>query len=183
MLRDINEGLLDALILSSIYEKKEDLIIQEEDIVYQLTSSNTQNDYDNISYISLGECENKLKKQNNIRDNSSILILKIDYTLPGLYIPIVQYKLFHPDKKEPLYLNTCIESPISLSYPILKDIDNNTFMHDPKNEYYKDKCYPYTTDNGTDIILNDRKKEYNNNNFGLCENNCEFIGINNENKK
>ena len=56
-------------------------------------------------------------------------------------------------------------------------------MHDPKNEYYKDKCYPYTTDNGTDIILNDRKKEYNNKYFGLCENNCEFIGINNENKK
>jgi hypothetical protein len=27
------------------------------------------------------------------------------------------------------------------------------------------------------------EKEYNNNNFGLCENNCEFIGINNENKK
>ena len=183
MLKDISEGILDNLINSSIYEKKEDLIIQEEDIVYQLTSCNTQKDYDNISYISLGECENKLKKKNNIIDNSSILIFKIDYTIPGLYIPIVEYKFFHPETKEPLDLNACIESPISFSYPILKNIDNNTFKHDPNNEYYNDKYYPYTTDNGTDTILNDRKKEYNNNNFSLCESNCKFIGINNENKK
>ena len=111
------------------------------------------------------------------------MIFKIDYTIPGFYIPIVEYKFFHPDTKEPLDLNPCIESPISLSYPILRDINNNTFMHGPNNEYYNDKCYPYTTNNGTDIILNDRKKEYNNNNFGLCENNCKYIGINNENKK
>jgi len=183
IINDISEGILDTLIDSSIYEKKEELIIQEKDIVYQLTSSNIQNDYDNISYIDLGECEKKLKKQKNISDNSSILIFKIDYTIPGFYIPIVQYKFFHPDTKELLDLNTCIESPISLSYPILKDINNNAFMHDPNNQYYNDKCYPYTTDNGTDIILNDRKKEYNNKNLGLCEKNCKFIGINKENKK
>ena len=56
-------------------------------------------------------------------------------------------------------------------------------MHDPNNEYYNDKCYLYTTDNGADIILNDRKKEYNDKNLGLCESNCKFVGINNENKK
>ena len=44
MLKDISEGILDILINSSINEKKEDLIIQEEYIVYQLTSSNTQKD-------------------------------------------------------------------------------------------------------------------------------------------
>ena len=107
------------------------------------------------------------------------MIFKIDYIIPGLYIPIVEYKFFHPDTKESLDLNTCIDSPISLSYPILKDINNNTFMHDPNNEYYNDKCYPYTTDNRTDIILNDRKNEYNNKNLGLCEKNSRFIGINN----
>ena len=183
IINDIIEGILDTLINSSIYAKKEELIIQEEDIVYQLTSYNIQKDYDNISYIDLRDCEKKLKKYKNISDNSSILIFKIDYIIPGLYIPIVEYKFFHPDTKESLDLNTCIDSPISLSYPILKDINNNTFMHDPNNEYYNDKCYPYTTDNGTDIILNDRKKEYNNKNLGLCEKNCRFIGINNENKK
>ena len=183
IINDITGGILNNLIDSSIYEKKEELIIQEEDIVYQLTSSNTQNDYDNIYYIDLGECEKKLKKQKIISNNSSILIFKIDYILPGLYIPIVEYKLFHPDTKKPLDLNSCIDSPISLSYPILKDINNNTFMHDPNNEYYNDKCYPYTNDNGADIILNDRKKEYNDKNLGLCEKNCKFIGINNENKR
>ena len=44
-------------------------------------------------------------------------------------------------------------------------------------------CENLSTDNGIDIILNDRKKEYNNKNLGLCEKNCRFIEINNENKK
>ena len=79
------------------------------------------------------------------------MILKIDYIIPGLYIPIVEYKFFHPNTKEPLDLNACIKSPISFSYPTLKDIDNNTFMHEPNNEYYNNKCFPYTTDNGTEM--------------------------------
>ena len=35
-------------------------------------------------------------------------------------------------------------------------------------------CFPFTTDKGTDIILIDRKKEYNNNHMSLCEKNCQY---------
>ena len=42
---------------------------------------------------------------------------------------------------------------------------------------------PYTTDNGTDILLNDRKGEFIINNFFLCENNCSYNGYNKETKK
>ena len=48
------------------------------------------------------------------------------------------------------------------------------FKYDPKSEYYTDDCNPYTTDNGTDIILIDRQNEFVNNNMSLCENGCEF---------
>ena len=50
--------------------------------------------------------------------------------------------------------------------------------YNPKDEYYKNICYQYTTENGTDITLYDRKKNYNDNNMSLCEVNCEYKGYN-----
>ena len=157
----------------------------EEDITYQIiSSSNDQDIYDNVSSIYLGDCEKKLKQYYNISENSSLLILKIDYIIPELFIPVVEYQVFHLETKIPLALNICQETPITLSYPILKNISEDAiFKHDPNGEYYNDICCPYTTENKTDIILNDRKKEYNNNNLGLCENNCTLIGYNNKTKR
>ena len=71
-----------------------------------------------------------------------MIILKIDYVFPDLYIPIVEYKVFNPETKELLDLNICKENPISLSYPILKDI-NDPLMYNPNNKFYNDKCYPF----------------------------------------
>ena len=61
--------------------------------------------------------------------------------------------------------------------------ENNLFKYDPNNEYYTDECYPSTTENGTDILINDRHNEFNDNNLFLCENNCTFIGYDEETKK
>ena len=44
-------------------------------------------------------------------------------------------------------------------------------------------CFPYTTEDGTDIILTDRKNEYVDNNMSLCEDNCDFSGYNSETQK
>ena len=46
---------------------------------------------------------------------------------------------------------------------------------------YTDKCYPLSTENKTDIILNDRKKEYNDKYYGICENNCKFTNYESNN--
>ena len=179
---DIIKGLLNEMILPTIYEKNEDFVIQEEDISYQLLSTNTKNNYNNISSLDLQECENKLKVYYNISDNKSLLIFKIDYNVPDLLIPIVEYKVFHPETNQPLDLEICNDTYIAISYPILQNIENDGFIHDPKDKFYNHKCYPYS-ENGTDIILNDRKKIYNDKYLGLCEKNCEFIGYDNETKK
>ena len=57
------------------------------------------------------------------------------------------------------------------------------FIHEPNSDYYNDICNRFTTENGTDIILSDRKKEFNIKNFSICENNCIFIGYNLTTKK
>ena len=177
-------GYLSELLNEYLFKKKEDLIKKESDITYQLTSSENQKnkEYTEISTIKLNDCENKLKKAYNISENESLIIFKIDNIIPELNIPIIEYEIYHPITNAQLDLNICKESPISLLYSVNINEDE-IFKYDPNSDFYKDKCYPYTTPNGTDIILNDRKKEYNEKNLSLCEKDCTFIDYNKETKK
>jgi len=175
---DISLGLLDEIIFQKLYEEKQDMMIKERDIIYQISSPKIQekNEYNDTSNIVFGDCEDKLKKENNIPSNLSLIILKIDYFFPELKIPIVEYEVYNPVNKKVLDLNIC--NSIEVVYPINDPLDEEIlFKYNPKSEYYNDKCYPYTTIYNTDIILNDRKEEYNKENMGLCENNCEFVEL------
>ena len=42
------------------------------------------------------------------------------------------------------------------------------------SEYYKDICYKSKSDSGTDIIINDRKKEFVEDNKTVCQEYCDF---------
>ena len=183
---EITNHSFDSLISNIIEGKKNDLIINDNynNILYQITSSDNQNNnkYDNISNIILGKCEELLKKKYDIKEEEALFIFKIDYYQPGSLIPIIGYELFHPRTKERLNLSYCKEEIINFNIPVSID-ENNVFKYDPNNEYYKDECYPYTTENDTDIIINDRQKEFNDNNLSLCENNCTYNGYDNNTKK
>ena len=180
----IISGYINKILNETIFKQKEDLIMNINDIVYHLTSSENQNkkEYSGISTIKLNVCENKLKEANNICENESLIIFKIDNSIPELNIPIVEYEIYHPITKESLDLNACQESPINVLYSVNINEDE-IFKYDPNSDYYNDKCYPYTTPNGTDIILDDRKQEYNDQNLSLCEKDCTFIEYNKEIKK
>ena len=157
--------------------KKEDMMLKERNIIYQISSPEIQESYkyNDSSIILFGDCKTKLKTENNIPENYSLIILKIDYFFPELKIPIVEYEVYNPVTKEVLNLNIC--NSFEVVYPINGQIDEETlFKYDPKSEYYNDKCYPYTTIYNTDITLNDRKEEYNKNNI-VCEKNCEIVEI------
>ena len=79
-------------------------------------------------------------------------------------------------------MSYCKEILIKLNIPVNID-ESNLFKHDPNSGYYTDNCYSYTTDEGTDILLSDRKKEFLKNNMSLCESNCEFAGYNSKDKQ
>ena len=66
--KEIEEGKIDKLIENLLYGSGEDIVINKDNIIYQRTSSDNQNiqEYNNVSTIILGECENKLRQQNNI---------------------------------------------------------------------------------------------------------------------
>ena len=182
---EIKNGALDSLI-NNIYEKEEDSIIENINIIFQLTSSNNQKtkEYKNLSSINLGECENILKEKYNITKNISLLLFKIDYKIKELNIPIIKFEVFNPINKEQLNLDFCKEKKINFDIDIPVSIkEDNLFKYDPNGDYYNNICFTYSSDKGADIILKDRKKEYNKNNMSLCEKNCNFKGYNQKTKK
>ena len=179
---DIIEGILDLSNLIS--GDKKDLILKENTTFYQITTTDNQNNekYEDISSIQLGECEKILKKEYKIDENLPLIIFKIDHFVPGILIPVIGYDIFDPINKTKLNLTYCKNEIVDFQIPVSLNEDD-LFKYDPNSEYYTDECFSYTTDEGTDIILNDRHEEYNNNNYSLCENNCSFIEYNTTSKK
>ena len=170
--------------IKSILDNKEDVLIEAKDTIFQLTSPENQknNLNNNISTINLKDCEKKLKIENIINNNESLLIFKIDYFEEGSLIPIIQYQIYDSKEKKKLNLSICQNEKIDLSIPVLIN-ENILFKYNLSNEYYEDVCYPYTSDKGTDIILNDRKNEFMKNNMSLCENKCKFQEYNYKSKR
>ena len=180
---DIQYHNIEDLLKNLTEGKTQDLLIKDNNTLYQVTSSENQNNgkYEDISTIKLGKCEEKLKEEYKIK-NKTLIIFKIEHSVPGLLIPVISYEIYHPDTKEKLSLECCKDLLVNLDIPVSID-EEDLIKYDPNSEYYTDECYPYTTDNGTDIIINDRIDEYNDNNLSLCEKNCSFNGYDNKTKK
>ena len=178
---DIMNGTMDELLSNVLEGDKKDYIIEDDDLIYQITSTYNQNNSlnNNISTIILGECERILKKEYNISEDLALLIFKIDYFKQGSSIPIIGYEIYHPITKIKLNLTYCNKANININIPVSINEDN-ILKYDPNNKYYTDGCVPSTTSNGTDILLNDRQEEFNNNNMFLCEKNCTYNGYNNQ---
>ena len=175
---------LDLLIDNIIEKGKEDLIYYKNNIIYQITSTFNQNNniYYNISSIDFQECEKRLRLQNNINDNITLLIYKVDILLENLLIPIIEYEIYNSETKVKLNLNICKDTKAKIYIPVSID-ESNLFKYNSSSEYYNDICYPYTSEYKTDIILEDRRNEYIDNNMSLCENNCEYIKYDFKEKK
>ena len=173
IIKNIGEDIINKNI--NLYDNQNNsiLIIKDDDTLYQITSSDKENinKEENISSIVLGDCEEILKEKYKIDKNKALIILKIEYFKPENLIPIIGYEIFDPSTKEKLNLTYCSNVSINLNISVSID-ENNLFKYDPNSEYYTDECNPYTTKDGTDILLNDRHKEFNNNNLSICENNC-----------
>ena len=187
ILDSIREGILNhdlESLISNVIEEKQDKCITSNNVLYQITTSENQNNniYNNISSIKLGKCEDILKNIYKIDSNETLIILKIEYYKTGLLIPIIRYEVFNPKNYSKLNLSYCNESLINYNIPVSID-ENNLDKYDPTSEYYNDECNAYTTENGTDILLSDRKNEFIENNMSLCENICEYSGYDKEKKK
>ena len=178
--RELLSGAMDELILKILNENKEDLIIDGNDIVYQITSPENQNNNlknDRVN-IQLGECETTLRDYYNISENDPLIIYKIDIHEEGLLIPVVEYEIYELKTKKLLNLSLCNETKIKVLFPANAD-SNNLEKNDPNSDYYNDECYSYSI-NGVDTTTTKRKSDFVNNNLSLCEVDCEYERYNDE---
>ena len=80
-----------------------------------------------------------------------------------------------------LNLTVCKNTKISISIPMIitEDIDKLN----SSSGYYNDICYTTTSEDGTDITLKDRKKDFINNNKAVCQDDCQFSKYDSEKMK
>ena len=159
-------------ILDNIANGDKDIIISNNKTIMQITSTYNQRNSKNhnISTINLGICEETLKNAYNIVHNKSLLILKIDFFIVGLKIPVIQYEVYHPENKSKLDLTLC-DNKIEINIPVLID-ENNLYKYEQDSKYYNDRCFINISEIGKDIPLECRRKEFINNNMSLCEPEC-----------
>ena len=180
----LNNSILEEEEIEEIKNGNDMILTENNELRISLTVSDNQKNK-NISSINLGECENKLKEFYNISKNESLLILKIEVKKENMKIPRIDYEVYYPLNGKTLSkldLNKCDNINIEVYIPI--EIDNKDIdKYNSSSNFYKDICYVYTANNGTDIILKDRKEEYINNDMGACEESCNFTDYDYQNKK
>ena len=178
IIKEISNGNLNELILNEIINKKEDIIIEDKNTKYQITSTFNQNNkkYDNVSTVILGECENTLKDENDINEDDTLIMLKLDHYIEGLYIPIIEYIVFDPYSNKLLDLSQCQKNNNSINYYIPLSINpDNLYIHDPSSDYYINNCNIHHNEKGVDMTIYERKNEYNNKGLSLCQSNCIMV--------
>ena len=187
-LNNVKEELINNNFNTSNIDQGEDVIIKNEEtgVTISITSSeNQKNSRDkNVTSINLGECEDKLKEKYQIPKDEALYILKIDIEQKGFELPKIEYEVYYPLNNSNLVkldLEVCKDTKIEIIYP--SEIDENLDILNTSSGYYNDICYTFTSENGTDISLNDRKNQFINNNKTKCEESCDFKEYDNINKK
>ena len=194
-LKKLNEEInqmIDDDLLKNFTDKDDSIEIKgENNSIFQLTTSDNElNRYsgkllneNNLSIIDLGACGTTLKSLYHIDPNLSLIIKKFEKITISAERN-VQYEVYHPLTKEKLNLSLCNSNTIDLYIPITleqkildlyDDLQNSGYdLFDINDPFYNDLCSPYKSENGTDVLLSDRKNDYYNNNYTTCQSNCEY---------
>ena len=172
-------------------------IIKTEKVIIQYSTLEEQKDSENteVSSIDLGECENILKDKYNIPKDESLIIFKLDIKTEDLLSTYVNYEIYSPTDLTKLNLDFCKDVEIIINTPAILDdsieliynslYDSGYNLFDGNDSFYQDICADYTTINGTDIILSDRKNDLYTatQNTTICQTGCEFEKYNSKTKK
>ena len=144
--------------------------------------------YKNIStYINFANCEKKLRENSKYSSsNFSIFQIELYNLFENSLINEVEYAVFD-EKKENVDLSACKDEIIEINYEIkntsLINISKINYyseqgidIYNSKDNFFNDICYPYSNED-SDIILQDRITDIYED-YSLCENNCNYKGIN-----
>ena len=153
------------------------------------------------SGVNLTECSSLLKKKYNLPEEEDLMIIKAD-TLKKYNLSIenlneffgtdVDFQIFSVSLGAFLPLDICLENKYEVTNPftgvdvLLKEfksktasvVSNGYDAFDAYSPFYNDICTPFTNENGNDVLLDSRRKDYYNENVNLCGNSCIFLSYN-----
>ena len=186
-----------AILNKNYTNNKNNTIIKTKNVIIQLSTLETQRNSDlpDISNIDFGECEKILKESNNIPSTEELIVYKTDIKSQDLSSTYVMYEVYNPYTLDKLNLSVCSEVQISISVPVI--LNNNIEelydslsqsgynIFDGNDSFYQDICATYTTINGTDILLSDRKEDIytESQNQAICQVGCTLKSYNHVSKK
>ena len=137
-----------------------------------------------MSTIDLGDCETSLRNYYNLTNNQTLYIKKLDIIQDGMKAKKVEYDIYSKlsDKNlSKLNLSICENTKIFINIPI--EINGNVDKYNTSSGYFNDICYPTTSDDDTDISLQDRKNEYIASDNIICQDDCDFSAYDSKYKK
>ena len=172
-------------------------IIRLQATTFQFSTVEEQlnNKSNGVSSVDLGECEQKLREQEGLRESEQFLMVKLDIrnsTNNGTY---VQYEIFNPRNYSKVSLEVCknisikIQVPVALEESTLSFIssleENGYNVFDLNDEFYNDICSTYTAPNGADMALSSRKNIIYDSvkDIYFCQEGCELESFDTDSSK
>ena len=157
------------------------------------------------SGLNLSACEEILKRKYNLPAEEDLIVIKADFLeefnmsmddLNEYLGNTVNYQLFSTSLGAFLPLQSCIdaEKQVTVYNPFNEKsisqyqsktgsvVSSGYDFFDAYSPFYNDVCTPFTNENGCDVLLDDRRKDYYNENVNLCESGCIFTGYNTKSK-
>ena len=160
-------------------------VIEGEDVIFHMTTTGQKATNNKISHIDFDECEKILQEKLGIEE--PLIIISVDIKRNDTISTQVEYQVFNPNTLEQLNLSLCenvkidIYTPLNLdsdTYNLAKQLKDQGYdLFNSSDDFYNDICSTFNSENDTDIILNDRRKDFYKPNITLCEDNCQYDGF------
>ena len=153
------------------------------------------------SILDISKCQNLLKNRYGLPNEESLILLKGDFLqkIPDEFIKNrVAYQLFSTSMGAFLPLIYCKQEDIpvdsyslfnssnllgNLKFKIGDSFDQGLNIIDPTSSFYNDICTSFTNENGNDVLLDERRLDYFNEQYQFCENGCQLINYNEANHR
>ena len=176
------EFISDNYDKSLLINGEDDCIKAEKLIITFTTSFNQRNNINNnMTKIDLGLCEIILRNFYNLSNNETLYIKKIDIIQEKMKTLKVEYDVYAKlsgNNLINLNLTVCENNEISLIIPI--EINDHIDKFNSSSRYYDDICYTTTSEDGADILLKDRQREFIDKDRIICQEDCRFSEYNYE---
>ena len=181
IIENIKNGTMKEVI-AQVKNSNESFVIKEGEDAHLISTLGTNLKRKDFSSIDFGDCEKLIKSRYGLDDKEELILYEVEHGVEGFNIPILEYVLFTEDGKTELNLSICDTMKVQYYIPVSID-ENDLDMHDPSSDFYNNECNKHSTEDGVDMTLYDRQKQYNDNNMALCEKGCINKGLDPETEK